>query len=216
MFNNLGSLTEITKRVLSEGVALVKAESSSIPKLTVETVNNHLYFYADVDTDRCLALIRSLHELDTSLRNERLTRNLPNDYPLTPIWLHIQSNGGSLFTGLAVSDQIAQFKTPIYSVVEGICASAATLISMSCAKRFMLPRSFLLIHQLSTVAWGKYEDIKDEVVLLDMAMSQLTKFYVDRSRLSKKKIVEMLTHDTWMSAEQCLVNGMIDEIKGNE
>jgi len=50
MFNNLGSLTEITKRVLSEGVALVKAESSSIPKLTVETVNNHLYFYADVDT----------------------------------------------------------------------------------------------------------------------------------------------------------------------
>ena len=46
-------------------------------KLTVETSANHVYFYANVDTDRCLAMIKEVKDLDNTLRNERLTRNIP-------------------------------------------------------------------------------------------------------------------------------------------
>ena len=94
--------------------------------LTVETVNNHIYFYSGVNTDRCLALIKQLRELDTAFRNEYLSRNLPEGHPQTPIWLHIHSGGGDLFTGFSVADQIKQIDTPVYSIVEGYCASAAT------------------------------------------------------------------------------------------
>lgn len=211
MLNNLKMLNNVTKLLLGDAIA-VKADSSQIPRLTVESMNNHVYFYADVDTDRCLALIRSLRDLDVSLRNERLTRGIPESYPSTPIWLHINSDGGDLLTGFAMADQIKSFSTPIHSVVEGVCASAATLISMACTRRYMLPRSFMLFHPLSALAWGKYQEIKDEVVLLDMAMGQLKDFYATHSKLSAEKIEDMLKHDTWLNAPQCLENGMIDEI----
>lgn len=193
-------------------VATVSANGSMIPRLTVESMNNHVYFYADVDTDRCLALIRSLCDLDISLRNERLTRGIATDAAPVPIWLHINSDGGDLLTGFAIADQLSAFDTPIYSVVEGVCASAATLIAMACTRRYILPRSFMLIHQLSTVAWGKYHEIKDEVVLLDMAMKQLKDFYSSHSKLSGEEVELMLAHDTWLNADQCLTNGIVDHV----
>lgn len=180
--------------------------------LTVETIYNHVYFYADVDSDRCLAMIRTIRELDNSLRNERGSRSLPDDFPMTPIWLHIQSNGGGLFAGMAAADQLAVIRSPIYSVVEGVCASAATLISMSCARRYILPGAFMLVHQLWSVAWGKYEELKDEMHLLGMAMERLTDFYERRTNLSREEVAEMLKRDTWMDAERCLELGFVDEI----
>lgn len=42
--------------------------NTETPRLTVETVDNHIYFYADVDSDRCLALIRAIREADSELR----------------------------------------------------------------------------------------------------------------------------------------------------
>jgi ATP-dependent protease ClpP protease subunit len=112
------------------------ARDYETPRLTVETVDNHIYFYADVDSDRCLALIRAIRQADSELRSEYLSRGLEGT-PLTPIWLHLHSYGGDLFTGFSVADQLTMIKTPIYSIVEGICTSAATLISMSCSKRYI-------------------------------------------------------------------------------
>ena len=86
-------------------------------RLTVETTANHVYFYATVNTDRCLAMIREVRDLDNTLRNERFTRNIPDGESHVPIWLHIQSNGGDLFAGLAAADQLEKFATPIYSIV---------------------------------------------------------------------------------------------------
>ncbi len=181
------------------------------PRLTVETVDNHIYFYADVDSDRCLALMRSIRQVDSSLRQEYLSRDMEG-LPPTPIWLHIHSYGGDLFTGFSVADQLAMIKTPIYSIVEGICASAATLISMSCVKRFILPSSFMLIHQLSGVKWGTHEQFKDEMTLQSKAMDRLVEFYARRSRVSVEDVRSMLMRDYWMDAETCLKQGFVDEI----
>jgi len=86
-----------------------------------------------------------LHQIDSELRAEQISCGL-EDAPLTPIWLHIHSYGGDLFCGFSTSDQLKPIKSPIYAVVEGICASAATLIAMTCEKRYILPNSFMLIH----------------------------------------------------------------------
>ncbi|MBL8165730.1 MAG: ATP-dependent Clp protease proteolytic subunit [Anaerolineae bacterium] len=181
------------------------------PRLTVETVDNHIYFYADVDSDRCLALIRSIREADSSLRAQHLSRGMEG-MPLTPIWLHIHSYGGDLFTGFSIADQIKMIKTPVYSVVEGICASAATLISMSCARRYILPSSFMLIHQLSGVKWGTHEQFKDEMTLQNKAMERLVEFYAASAKVSADEIRNMLMRDYWMDADTCKKMGFVDEI----
>jgi ATP-dependent Clp protease protease subunit len=195
-----------------EIVEVPVAESNIVPKLTVETSDNHVYFYATVDSDRCLALIKEIRELDKDLRNERLTRELPDDFPHTPIWLHINSGGGSLFDGFGLADQLVHVKTPIYSIVEGYTASAATLISMSCTKRFILPSAYMLVHQLSSMAWGTYEQIKDDVHLMDMAMERLIDFYAVHSNMKRKAIKKMLSRDSWFNANECIEKGFVDGI----
>ncbi len=180
-------------------------------RLTVETVDNHVYFYADVDSDRCLALMRTLRETDSQLRTEHLSRGLEGQ-PMTPIWLHIHSYGGDLFSGFSVADQLAMIKSPVYSVVEGICASAATLIAMSCAKRYILPNSFMLIHQLSTVVWGTHEQFKDELSMQSKAMDRLVSFYADHSNVSEDDIRKMLMRDFWIDAEAAVQHGFVDDI----
>jgi ATP-dependent protease ClpP protease subunit len=180
-------------------------------RLTVETIDNHVYFYADVDSDRWLALIRALREADSALRNEHLSRGLEGQ-PLTPIWLHIHSYGGDLFTGFSIADQMSMIKSPIYTVVEGICASAATLIAMKGTKRYILPSSFMLVHQLSSMVWGTHENFKDEMALQQKAMDRLVNFYAAHSKVDADKIRNMLTRDFWMDAEMCIENGFTDEI----
>lgn len=185
--------------------------ASETPRLTVETVDNHIYFYADVDSDRCLALIRAIREADSSLRAQHLSRGMEG-MPPTPIWLHIHSYGGDLFTGFSIADQLKMIKTPVYSIVEGICASAATLISMSCMRRYILPSSFMLIHQLSGVKWGTHEQFKDEMTLQNKAMERLVEFYATSAKVSAEEIRTMLMRDYWMDAETCKKMGFVDEI----
>ena len=147
----------------------VKLNGDNATPLTVESVDNHVYFYADVNGDRCLAMMKTIREVDNRLRNERLSRALPDSHPHTPIWLHIHSYGGLLHAGLGSADQLATVATPIYSIVEGVCASAGTLISMACVKRYITPNSFMLIHQLRSFMWGTHEEFKDELIVQEKA-----------------------------------------------
>lgn len=205
---------ERTMKPYNESVEVAESPKASdeIPKLTVETSNNHVYFYATVDSDRCLALIKSIRDLDNQLRNERLTRSLPDDFPAIPIWLHINSGGGFLFDGLSTGDQLARIATPIYSIVEGYAASAATIISMSCTKRYIIPSAYMLIHQLSGFAWGTYEQVKDDVHLMDMAMERLIGFYTEHSKLDEGQVKGFLRRDSWFKADECIAHGLADEV----
>lgn len=180
--------------------------------MTIATVDNHVYFYSPVDSDRCLDLLQTIMDVDNRLRNERLSRSIPEDHPYTPIWLHIHSYGGSLFTGLGTADKLAHIISPVYTVVEGCAASAATLLSIMGARRYILPNSFMLIHQLSTVMWGTHEEFKDEMALQEMAMGKLAALYAQRTNRDEDQIREMLKRDTWMDAETCLQHGFVDEI----
>ena len=129
-----------------------------------------------------------------------------------PIWLHIQSGGGSLFTGLNIADQLKTIQTPIYSIVEGYCASAATLISMSCQRRYITPSAFMLIHQLSTWTHGTYEQLQDDMHVNDMLMGRLYEFYEAKTKLKVKDLKAFMRRDSWFNAQECVAKGLVDEI----
>lgn len=181
-----------------------------IPKMTVEVQSTHVYFYAEVDSDRCLALTQELISLDSQLRNEAETRRLePGGIP---IWLHIHTPGGDLMAAFAVADAIASLKTPVHSVAEGMCASAGTILSMACHKRFITPNTFMLIHQLSSWVGGTHEQIKDAVKLHDKLMDRAVRFYVEHSKMDEKTVRRTLKHDSWFSADEALAVGIADEV----
>ncbi len=195
------------------GEAKVAVETAT--PLTVEQVgSNHIYFYSEVNSDRCLSLIQTLRNLESSKLAYQFENRMVNDVELQidPIWLHVNSDGGSLFDGFAAANQMAQLKIPVYTVVEGLCASAATLISLAGTKRFMQPNSFMLVHEFRAWFFGKHEAFKDEMELQQMTIEQMIAFYVSHTKVKPKVMREMLKHDFWMDADKALELGFIDEI----
>lgn len=192
-------------------VQLGKASAEN-EAMTVENVHNHVYFYSPVDDDSCLRLMKILREVDSEIVSERSVRGVASGAEYAPIWLHVQSGGGNLMAALAVCDQLPLLSTPVYSIVEGVVASAATFIAMSCSKRLIQTRSYMMIHQLSSVAWGTYTQLQDDMHLADMLMSDMVSFYLEKTKMSEKRIRRLLARDSWFDAGSCVKHGLADEI----
>jgi ATP-dependent protease ClpP protease subunit len=96
--------------------------------------------------------------------------------------------------------------------VEGKAASAATIISMVCQKRYMMKNSFMLIHQLSSFAVGKYEALKDDFLNDTKLMERIYKLYRDHTSLSTKEIKACLQRDIWWDSEECIASGLVDDL----
>jgi ATP-dependent Clp protease protease subunit len=169
---------------------------------------NRIYFYSEVKRSKILVLNKLLRKLDKDLVNRAnyLDTVTPN------IYLHVQSFGGSVFSAFSNIDYIQSSQTPIHSVIEGCAASAATMMSVVAAKRYITPHSYMLIHQLSSGAWGKYEEIKDSMKNCDRLMKMIKDIYLQHTKIPKKKLDQILKHDLWFDAEQCLEYGLVDEI----
>lgn len=183
--------------------------------LTVESIHNHIYFYSEVNADRCLALLRDLRSMAAQHLMEHQTNELDIiEYPIKPIWLHVQSGGGDLLAALAVADQLAVSRVPVYAVVEGYAASAATLIFMACQRRFIMPNAHVMIHQLRGYNWGTYDQMSDEMDFNAQLMARLVSFYVDHTTMSNTEVGDLLKRDKWFGAEESVRLGLVDEIYG--
>lgn len=128
------------------------------------------------------------------------------------IHLHIKSFGGSLFDCFSVIDKIKTCKVPVYSYIDGYAASAGTLISVVCNKRYMNKNSYMLIHQLSSGSRGQYRYLLDDSINNKVLMKHLIRIYLENTKIPKRKLEEMLRHDLWFGAEKCKELGLIDEI----
>lgn len=179
-------------------------------KVLVETTGNHIYFYSGVFEDSVLQLIKTLQETTVKLRTNLLQYGIEKP----EIHLHINSGGGSVFDGISAMDNILRLKNDatIITHVEGRCASAATFLSLIGHKRIIHPNSFMLIHQLSSFFYGKYEEFEDKKYNLDNLMDLIKDIYKKYASIPEKELDEILKHDIYFNAEKCLEYNLVDEI----
>jgi len=175
-------------------------ESDEDESSDITVVRNHIYFYSDVDTKP----IKQLNQAINSL-------NEPGKcYP--EIWIHINSHGGGMYDALAAVDTIQASPTPIITIVEGIAASAATLLSIAGDRRLIRPNSAMLIHQIRCGFYGKNQDAKDEMNNINKMEAKLIGLYLDNTKLTKTKLKKILCHENEYDAEDCMKMGLVDEI----
>ena len=184
------------------------ADDSSSSENQVSAMNNRIYFYSEVTRPECLSLNKNIQSMSDSLSTNAINYGIP----VPPIRLHINSYGGSVFAGLSSVDYILSSKAPVHSIIEGCAASAATLMSVSAEKRYIHKNAFMLIHQLSSGMWGKYEDLKDDMENCESLMQAIRSIYNEHTKIPKKKLDEILKRDLWFDAETCLQYGLVDEI----
>jgi ATP-dependent protease ClpP protease subunit len=174
--------------------------------------HNHIYFYGGVNKKNCLLLNQKIREATNHLLSHKDNIFSQNQY----IYLHINSYGGSVFAAFSSIDTIISNPIPIISIIEGGSASAATLISVVCDYRIIMPNSYMLIHQLSSGAWGKYQDLKEDMQNLDELMEKIRNIYQTYTKIRKEDLDEILKHDFWWNSIKCLENNLVDEIYNNK
>ena len=174
----------------------------------IERDCNHIYFYCEIDRES----IYDLSVLIKESEEENILTSLKLNISDIPIYLHINSLGGSVFAAFNAIDIIKACKVPIYSIIEGSTASAGTLISVICEKKFIRPNAFMLIHELSSECWGKMSAIEDEFKNLQELMLKIKEIYKDNSSIPKKELNDLLKHDLWLNSEKCLKYGLVDEL----
>jgi ATP-dependent Clp endopeptidase proteolytic subunit ClpP len=177
----------------------------------IRVEKNHIYFYSEVDRDTIRELIEGLREAEDYCLQTKRQMNLKK----VPIYLHINSYGGCIFSALNAIDYIEACTVPVYTIIEGSTASAGTLISVCGKKRFIRPNAHMLIHQLSSECWGKMSELEDEFSNLKAIMSKLKTIYKDHTAIPKNELKRLLKHDLWLNSDQCLEYGLVDDLWSN-
>ena len=145
---------------------------------------------------------------------------LESEDPDKEISLYINSPGGSVTDGLAIVDTMNYIKCPVKTICLGLAASfgAVLLANGEKGKRYATPNAEILIHQPLIGGHGisgQTTDIKIHAEQMVKTRERLTKILSDRTGQPLEKVMEDTERDRYMTAEEALEYGLIDEILVN-
>ncbi|MBE9218510.1 ATP-dependent Clp protease proteolytic subunit [Dolichospermum circinale CS-1225] len=131
-----------------------------------------------------------------------------------PIYLYINSPGGSVTAGLAIYDTMQHIKSEVVTICVGLAASMGSflLAAGTKGKRMALPHSRIMIHQPSGGTRGQASDIEIEAREILRLRHQLNQIYVDKTGQTLEKIEKDMNRDFFMSAQEAQEYGLIDRV----
>ena len=128
-----------------------------------------------------------------------------------PIKLFFLSPGGDLEIEEAVVSIIRLSQTPVWGIAMGMVASAASLIYLSCHKRFALPNAYLIIHQGSAQMGGNYDQIVAAMKDYEEQIERMTKFYIENTDYTEEEIRANIKTDWYVRGEELLQRKLITD-----
>jgi len=174
----------------------------------IKVFGNEIYFHTDIETASVCFLFRLLREVERDLLIK--AAEMPGYEPEIKLFIH--SDGGDMFAGFSAHDQLKQMRVPVTTIADGVCASAATFMLLGGHKRLIKKRSYLLIHQISSQAWGKFNDMKEEVKNCEKFMDMCKEMYEEHCDIPEKKFKTFMKKDVYINAKDCLKWKIVDEI----
>jgi ATP-dependent Clp protease protease subunit len=127
-----------------------------------------------------------------------------------PIDVHIHSDGGSFFDGLAMHSQLSQRKGPVNVIVDGLAASAASLVAMAGTTITMAQHSWMMIHEANGVMRGRASDFRAAADRLEATNAEIVSIYSKRFTGSADEMRNLLDAETWLDCEACVACGLAD------
>lgn len=173
--------------------------------------DNHIFYRTEVTKNSIVELDKMIRKANENYELLKATCKIANIMP-KPIYLHISSDGGNLAYGFMGYDSVRNSKIPIYTIIEGTACSAATVISIAGEKRMALENSLILVHQLSSGAYGKANELEDFNQNIKLFMKKLTDLYLNNTKIKSKDLEKLLQKDIFLNAETSIKYGIIDEI----
>ena len=126
------------------------------------------------------------------------------------VW--INSPGGDCVAAAQIYNMLMNYKGNVTIKIDGIAASAASVIAMAGTKVIMSPVSMMMIHNPATVAFGDSADMQKAIAMLDEVKESIINAYEIKTGLSRAKLSHLMDAETWMDANSAIEMGFADEI----
>lgn len=133
---------------------------------------------------------------------------------LDKIVVRINSGGGDVFAAQAIGNQLEQHPAEVTAKIDGLCASAATIVACHCGKVIAANDSTYMVHPVRMGAYGYYnaEELKKYIEALDAIRESITGLYAKKTGREKDEVAGWMDETKWWTAQQAKENGFIDEL----
>lgn len=126
------------------------------------------------------------------------------------VW--INSPGGDCVAAAQIYNMLMDYKGNVTVKIDGIAASAASVIAMAGTKVLMSPVSMLMIHNPMTIAFGDSAEMQKAIEMLGSVKDSIINAYEIKTGLSRAKLSHLMDAETWMDANKAVELGFADEI----
>jgi len=130
------------------------------------------------------------------------------------VW--INSPGGDCISASQIYTMLRNHKSKVTVKIDGIAASAASVVAMAGDETLISPTGYLMIHKPMTLASGNKSDMEKAIALLEEIKEGIINAYVRKTGLSRNKISKLMDDETWLNAEKALQLGFVDGILFDE
>ena len=129
-----------------------------------------------------------------------------------PITIWINSPGGDCNAASQIYTALMDYKDDVTVKIDGMAASAASVIAMAGTKVLMAPTAMMMIHNPSTGVYGDHKDMEEVIAMLEEVKEGIINAYEIRTGLSHAQLSHMMDSTTWMNAKKAIELGFADEM----
>lgn len=126
--------------------------------------------------------------------------------------ISICSEGGDVFTGMAIHNLLSRHASKKTCVIDGLCASAATFIAMACQEIKIPSNAWMMVHAASSCICGNAVDFRKAADMLDNIDSSIVNLYTARTGKGEEEVRGMMSAETWMNGQQAVEEGFADTV----
>jgi ATP-dependent Clp protease protease subunit len=129
-----------------------------------------------------------------------------------PVTVWINSPGGDVFCAAQIYNMLMEYPGAVTVKIDGVAASAASVIAMAGGEVHMSPVSMVMIHNPSTIAIGDSEEMLKAKSLLDEVKESIINAYELKTNMPRAKLARLMDNETWMNANKAVELGFADKI----
>ena len=133
-----------------------------------------------------------------------------------PVTVWINSPGGDCIAASQIYTMLMDYKDDVTVKIDGIAASAASVIAMAGTEVLMSPTAMMMIHNPATIAMGDHEDMQKAIEMLNEVKESIINAYEIKTSLSRAKLSHLMDAETWMNANKAVELGFADGIIKDE
>lgn len=126
------------------------------------------------------------------------------------VW--INSPGGDCIAAAQIFNMLSEYKGKVTVKIDGIAASAASVIAMAGDEVYMSPVSMMMIHNPATIAFGDHAEMQKAIDMLEQVKESIINAYAQKTGQSRAKLSHLMDAETWMDANKAVELGFADDI----